>query len=146
MRDFITFAAPVLMLGLLYCLYRAVTMFGGWRPTAAIVWSTDYTEDQQWDDRWGLGLKRGWRFTDGDHQRLIEEVVHYQDDDGNRHSAELRRYVTQGRQPDGAHVIWYDTANPEKVSAFGPGRWLLCAGVVATTLASPINVAMHFHR
>ena len=30
MRDFITFAAPALMLGLLYCIYRAVTLFVAW--------------------------------------------------------------------------------------------------------------------
>jgi hypothetical protein len=146
MGDVITFAAPALMLGFLYCLYRAGTMWSGWRPAAAVVWSTDYTEDQQWDDRWGLGLVRGWRFGDGDHQRLIEEVVHYQDEDGNRHTAELKRYVQQGRQPDGAHVIWYDTANPEKVSASGPGSWLLCAAAVAAMLIGLINLGMQLHH
>ena len=52
---------------------------------------------------------RGWRITDGDNQRLIEETVHYEDEDGERHVAEVKRYVHAGWRPDGAHTIWYDT-------------------------------------
>lgn len=141
MRDFITFAAPALGLGILYCVYRAATLFTAWRPAAAVVWSSDYSEAQQSDDRWGLGFRRGWRLTDGDNSRLIEETVHYRDEDGERRVAEVKRYVRRGWRPDGAHVIWYDTANPDCATAFGPGYWLFTAlvlGVVLTMLISTV--------
>jgi hypothetical protein len=96
MGDFITLAAPALTFALLYCLYRAVTLFAAWRPAAAVVWSSDYSDSEQRDDRWGFGLRRGWRPSDGDHQRLIEETVHYQDEHGERHVAEVKRYVRAG--------------------------------------------------
>lgn len=145
MRDFITFAAPALMLGVLYCVYRAVTLFAAWRPAAATVWSTDYTEAEQRDDFWGLGMLRGWRITDGRDQRLIEETVHYQDEDGERHSADIKRYVRAGWRPSGAHTIWYDSADPDKATAFGPGYWLLNAFALAFMLAMLFNVAMKLH-
>lgn len=142
MRDFITFAAPALMLGLLYCVYRAVTLLTAWRPAAAVVWSTDYTDAEQSDDFWGFGFRRGWRLTDGDHQRLIEETVHYQDENGERHVAEIKRYVRAGWRPSGAHTIWYDSANPGNATGFGPGYWLLIAFSLAVTLVMLFNAAM----
>jgi hypothetical protein len=145
MRDFITFATPVLVLGILYCAYRAVTLFTAWRPAAAVVWSSDYTEDQQRDDFWGFGFRRGWRLTDGDNSRLIEETVHYQDEDGERHAAEVKRYVRRGWRPDGAHVIWYDRANPDSATAIGPGHWLFIALALGVALVMLINAAMQIH-
>ncbi|MES2097737.1 MAG: hypothetical protein V4459_13340 [Pseudomonadota bacterium] len=142
MRDFVTFAAPALMLGILYCLYRAVTLFAAWRPAAALVWSTDYSDAQQSDDRWGLGLKRGWRLTDGNNSRLVEETVHYQDENGERRVAEVKRYVRRGWRPDGAHIIWYDTADPDKATAIGPGHWLLIAFALGVALVVLINAVM----
>lgn len=144
MRDFVTFATPALVLGIFYCLYRAATLFAGWRPAAAVVWSTDYSEAQRFDDRWGMGLKRGWHpFTDGEHSRLVGETVHYRDEHGERHVAEVRRRVRRGRRPDGAHVIWYDTANPDNATAFGPAHWLGIALSLGLALVMLINAAMH---
>jgi hypothetical protein len=142
MGDFITLAAPALMLGLLYCLYRAVTLFTAWRPAAAVVWSSDYSDAEQSDDRWGFGLRRGWRLSDGDHQRLIEETVRYQDEQGERHVAEVKRYVRAGWRPFGAHTIWYDTANPDHATAIGPGTWLVRAIALAAGLVTLIDLAM----
>jgi hypothetical protein len=142
MGDFITLAAPALMLGLLYCLYRAVMLFTAWRPAAAVVWSTDYSDVEQRDDRWGFGLRRGWRLSDGDHQRLIEETVHYQDEKGERHVAEVKRYVRAGWRPFGAHTIWYDAANPGHATAIGPGTWLVRAVALAAGLVMLVNLAI----
>lgn len=145
MGDVVTIAAPALMLGLLYCVYRAVTLFAAWRPAAAVVWSSDYTEAEQRDDRWGFGLRRGWRLTDGDHQRLIEETVHYLDDHGERHVAEVKRYVRAGWRPFGARTIWYDTANPEHATAIGPGSWLVRAVALGAGLVILVDAAMRVH-
>ncbi|HEX4693138.1 DUF3592 domain-containing protein [Sphingomonas sp.] len=142
MRDFITFATPALMLGLLYCLYRAATLFAAWRPAAAVVWGSDYTDAERRDDFWGFGTLRGWRITDGDHQRLIEETVHYQDADGEAHVTEVKRYVRAGWRPSGAHIVWYDTADPDRATALGPGYWLLSAGGLAVALVMLISTAM----
>ena len=142
MRDLITFAAPALMLGLLYCVYRAVTLFTAWRPAAAVVWSSDYTDAERRDDFWGFGTLRGWRLTDGDNQRLIEETVHYLDQHGDRHVAEVKRYVRAGWRPAGAHTIWYDTANPDNATAFGPGYWMLIAFALAAGLVTLIDLAI----
>ncbi|MBS0478590.1 MAG: DUF3592 domain-containing protein [Proteobacteria bacterium] len=145
MRDIITFAAPALMLGMLYCLYRAVTLFAAWKPAAAVVWATDYTDAERRDDFGGLGTLRGWRITDGRDQRLIEETVHYEDEDGERHTAEVKRYVRAGWRPDGAHTIWYDSADPSRATAFGPGYWLLSAAALGFALVMLVNAAMRGH-
>ncbi|MDB5681463.1 MAG: hypothetical protein JWO16_1268 [Sphingomonas bacterium] len=145
MRDLITFAAPALMLGVLYCLYRAVTLFAAWRPAAAVVWATDYTDAERRDDFWGFGTLRGWRITDGDKQRLIEETVHYEDEDGERHVAEVKRYVHAGWRPDGVHTIWYDSADPDRATAFGPGYWLMIAVALAFVLITLMNAAMKIY-
>jgi hypothetical protein len=142
MRDFITFATPALVLAILYCVYRAVTLLTTWRPAAAVVWGSDYTETEQADDFWGFGFQRGWRLTDSDESRLIEETVHYQDEDGERRVASVNRYVRRGWQPDGAHVIWYDTADPNRATAFGPGYWLITAIALGVVLALLINAAI----
>ena len=141
-----TIATPALVLGLLYCLYRAATLLAAWRPAAAVVWSNDYSEAQQFDDRWGLGLKRGWHpFTDGNNSRLIGETVHYQDEHGERHVAEIKRRVRRGWRPDGAHVIWYDTANPDNATAFGPGHWLMSALTCGVLLVTLFSTALQLH-
>jgi len=145
MRDFITFATPALMLGLLYCLYRAATLFAAWRPGAAVVWGSDYTDAERRDDFWGFGTLRGWRITDGDHQRLIEETVHYQDPNGEAHVAEVKRYVRAGWRPSGAHIVWYHTADPDRATALGPGHWLLCAAGLAVALVMLVDTAMKIH-
>lgn len=129
------------MLGLLYCLYRAATLFAAWRPAAAVVWGSDYTDAERRDDFWGFGLLRGWRITDGDHQRLIEETVHYQDADGERHVAEVKRYVRAGWRPSNAHIVWYDTADPDRATALGPGHWLLSAAGLAVALVMLVTTA-----
>jgi hypothetical protein len=145
MRDFMTIITPALVLGVLYCVYRAAILFGSWRPAAAVVWSNDYTDAEQSDDRWGMGMKRGWRLTDGRGQRLIEEVVHYQDEHGDRHVAEVKRYVRAGWRPSGAHTIWYDSAAPDNATTFGPGYWLLSAFALSAVLVSLFSTAMRLN-
>ena len=145
MGDLVIFAAPALVLGILYCTYRALALFSGWRPTAAVVWSTDYPEEQQRDDFWGFGLWRGWRLSDGAHGRLIAETVHYRDEDGERHVADVKRYVRRGWRPNGAHVIWYDTADPNNATGIGPGHWLITAIALAIGLVAVIHAAMRIH-
>lgn len=145
MRDLITFAAPALTLGMLYCLYRAVTLFTAWKPAAAVVWASDYTDAERRDDFWGFGTLRGWRITDGKRQRLIEETVHYQDEDGERHVAEIKRYVRAGWRAPGVHTIWYDSADPGRATGLGPGYWLLTAVALILVLVGLMDVAMRVH-
>jgi len=137
-----TLATPALVLGIFYCVYRAAALFGGWRPAAALVWSSDYSDAQRSDDFWGYGMLRGWRWGDGNGQRLIEETVHYQDEHGDRHVAEVKRYVRAGWRPSNAHTIWYDAAAPDNATTFGPGYWLLTAFVLAALLVTLFTTAM----
>ncbi len=145
MRDFVTFATPMLVLGIFYCMYRTAILFAAWRPAAAVVWSTDYSEAQQSDDLWGFGFRRGWRLGDSRNGRLIEETVHYQDADGERHVAEVKRYVRAGWRPSGTHVIWYDTADPDKATAFGPFYWLTSGFGLGVALVLLLSTAMQMH-
>jgi hypothetical protein len=39
-------------------------------------------------------------------------------------------------------VIWYDTANPDNATAFGPGYWLLIAFALAAGLVMLIDAAI----
>ena len=39
-------------------------------------------------------------------------------------------------------VIWYDTANPDNATAFGPGYWLLIAFALAAGLVTLIDTAI----
>ena len=143
----VTVAAPALVLGLLYCGWRALRLLTGWRPAAAAELWSDYSELEQSDDRWGWGTRRGWHpFTDGDESRTIESTVAFEDASGERHRAQVRRYVRRGRRPDGAFVIWYDPSDPTRATSFGPLYWLLSAACLACALWTLLDAGMKLAR
>jgi hypothetical protein len=144
--DLLILAAPLLMLALLYCGWRGVRLFLVWAPAAAVVVRSDYGELQQQDDFWSLGnpfgTLRGWNWRDGEHSRLIENLVEYRDADGTERRATIERRVRRGWRPSGVITIWYDPASPTRATAFGPGQWLGLALLWACMLVSVIAVGM----
>ena len=140
MRDLLILAAPLLMLSLLYCGWRAARLFLAWNPAAATVWQSDYTDGQRQDDFWrggpGVGSLRGWDGRDGEDSRLIEDEITFTDAGGERRRAVVERRVAAGWRPDSVFTIWYDPADPaRRVTAFGPGHWLGLALLPAGALA-----------
>ncbi|MDB5699368.1 MAG: hypothetical protein JWN69_2172 [Alphaproteobacteria bacterium] len=146
MLDLLILAVPLLMLALLYCGWRGVSLFLSWVPAAAVVVRSDYGELQQQDDFWSLGNPfgrlRGWNWRDGEHSRLIENLVEYRDLDGTEHRATIERRVRRGWRPAGVITIWYDPATPAKATAFGPGYWFALALASACMLVSVVGAGL----
>ena len=59
--------------------------------------------------------------------RLTECWYSYEDDAGTRHTVQLTATVYRGQSPDPSILLWYDPANPARVSRFGPVFWCLIA-------------------
>lgn len=112
--------------GFFYCLFRGLRMFGTMRPAAAMVWRSDYTESQRRDDFWSfgtIGTQRGFNWQDGQNARLIEDEIRFTTADGRKHTALVQRRVRRGWTPSSNYVVWYDPANPARVTAMGPYAW-----------------------
>lgn len=138
MADLLVVAAPLLMLALLYCGWRGLSLLARWRPAAATVWRGDYGELEQLEDFWlksDRATSRGWSPFDGEDRREIEEIVSFEDEAGTRHRAPIRRQVARGCRPDSVYIIWYDPADPRKATARGPWSWLGGALLAAGALA-----------
>jgi hypothetical protein len=139
METVLIVAAPCLALATLYCLWRAAHLFVTWRPAAASVVDSDYDEGQQQEDFWignSLLTSRGFSFRDGEHARLIEDRILFEDAHGERHCATVKRRVRRGWRPWSVYIVWYDPEAPgERVTVFGPGYWLLMAMVWGCLLA-----------
>jgi hypothetical protein len=137
MADLLVIAAPCLMLALLYCSCRGAWLFVRWRPAAATVTRSGYSEQEENYDRW---TARTFDFdgeSDGDGPtRRIEEMVAFTDADGRPRRASVSRRAGPGRRPDGVLMVWYDPARPERATEFGPGRWLGLAALAAVALAA----------
>jgi hypothetical protein len=133
------FIAPCLMLASLWCLWRAWRLLSAWRPAVATVLNSDYDEGQQQEDFWiqnSLMTSRGFHWNDGEHGRMIEDRICFDDADGVRHRATVKRRVRRGWRPWSVYTVWYDPEAPDaRVTAFGPGYWLLLALVWAACLA-----------
>jgi hypothetical protein len=144
--DLLILAAPALMLALLYCLWRAGHLLAAWRPAVASVTGSDYDRAQQSEDFWCFGFtlftSRGWNWRDGEHGRLIEDEISFDDRTGQSHRATVQRRVRRGWRPSSVYTIWYDPEDPARVTAFGPFHWLMLALVWAVTLASLFNLGM----
>jgi hypothetical protein len=112
MRDALILAVPVLVLGILVCCWRTLYLAISRRPAAAVVWRDDVVGD---------------------------EVVHFEDVQGQRHVAQAppRPWLSHGRS--GAHIIWYDPRRPERVTAAGPGSWLLRGAALLLALTMILN-------
>jgi hypothetical protein len=149
-KDALTIAAPILLIAMLYCLWRAIHMFRAWCPAAATVWKSGYGELDQQDDFWHfgftLGTRRGWNWRDGENARLIEDEIIFTDDKGTRHRAMVERRVRRGWRPSNVYTVWYDPARPDGVTTFGPGYWLLMAAVCGCLLAGVFSIGMQLAR
>ena len=138
MTDLLVIAAPLLMLVLLYCGWRAWHLLLNWRAATAGVRKGGYSELDQLEDFWikdDRFTTMGWRPLGGENSRLVEDEVSFVDREGRRHRATVSRYVQQGWRPDSIYTIWYDPDDPSKATAFGPGIWaggaLASAGALA---------------
>ncbi|WP_353229885.1 DUF3592 domain-containing protein [Novosphingobium sp.] len=131
--------AIVAWVAMVYALWRVACMLAGWRPTPAQVCKSDYTDTQQWEDRWlsPMMTSRGYSWRDGDDMRMITDEIVYTPADGHQRRALVERQVVRGWQPSGVYTVWYDTADPTQVTFYGPFYWLLMAassGVIAGVL------------
>lgn len=133
MAGFLMLAALVAWLAFVVCVLRALRLFAGWMPAAATVWRSDYTENQQSDDFWSMGMTlfslRGWNWRDGDDTRYIEDEIRFHDQDGVERRTIVHRWVHRGWQPSGVYTVWYDAADPEKATVLGPFTWALWAAL-----------------
>lgn len=108
-------------------LWRVAVMLAGWQSAAAVVMKSDYTESDQWQDRWSLGntwlTSRGFSWWDDEDSRRVTDEIVYTSDDGRQHRALVARQVARGWMPSGAYVVWYDQSAPERVTVRGPFYW-----------------------
>ena len=139
-------AVPAITLGVLYCLWRAWGLLSGWRPAVANVVDSDYDSPQQKEDFWSFGFtaltSRGWNWRDGENARLIEDRIVFEDGNGTRHRATVKRRVRRGWRPSAVYTVWYDPEDPDRVTAFGPFYWLLMALVCGIMLVTVFSTGM----
>ena len=138
MADLLVIAAPLLMLALLYCGWRAGRLLVRWKPATATVWRGDYDELDQLEDFWIKPdhlTTRGWSMFESDEHREVDELVSFTDADGHSRRAPIRRQVQQGWDPDSIYTIWYDPNDPERATFYGPGSWLIGAVLAGGALA-----------
>lgn len=140
MADLIILAAPLLMLALLFCGWRAGQLLLVWVPATAQVARGGYSELEQQDDFWhganSLLTLRGYDARDGEGTRLIDDEVIFTGGNGEQRRARVQRRVARGWRPDGIFTIWYHPADPARVTAFGPGHWAMLSLFFAAALAA----------
>jgi hypothetical protein len=107
-----------------YAAWLAWRNFMIWQPVSARLTGSDYREAERHFDRMPVYAMAG---DDAETARLTECWYSYDDDGGARHTVQLTTMVNRGQSPDPSKVIWYDPANPARVSRFGPGFWSLIA-------------------
>jgi len=138
MADLLILAAPLLMLAFLYCGWRALRLLACWRPATARVVRGGYGDLDRQEDFW-IGpdhlTTRGWSPFDAEDHREIEDMVEFEDADGQRYRTSITRQVRQGWRPDSLYTIWYDPGDPYKATAHGPGSWLIAALAAGGALA-----------
>lgn len=147
MADFILVALLCAWLFFVFSVWQVVRLLSGWRPAAAKVWRSDYTEAQQREDFWSAGMtaftSRGWNWRDGEDQRHVEDEIVYTPHDGRERRTLVTRQVHRGWTPDSVYTVWYDAADPDRVTTNGPLHWALMAvlGIFATVV-----IANLFHE
>ena len=96
MADLLIFAAPLLMLAMLFCGWQALQRLLVWIPTTAFVSRGGYSALEQQDDFWhGGGTIDAARLQCGRRrgQRLIEDEIRFTDAEGNERCATVERRV-----------------------------------------------------
>lgn len=125
---------------MLFALAQVIDLFTGWHAAMARVRASDYSEAQQWEDRWlpRMATSRGVDWDDGEDERMINETIVYTTLEGHEHVAQVRRQVMAGWQPDSAYTVWYKDADPDCVTMRGPFTWIAvmiaCGAVMAVAL------------
>jgi hypothetical protein len=146
MIDLLILAAPLLVLAMLYCRWRAAHIFATLQPAVANVMRSDYDQSQQSEDFWSFGFtgltSRGWNWRDGENGRLIEDEIFFEDNQGARHRATVQRRVRRGWRPNSVYTVWYDPEDPAKVTAFGPGHWVMLTLVWGVMLATLFGLGL----
>lgn len=138
----LAFAIGALTLASLACLWRAAHMFMSWNIVVGAVRRSGYSEIDQQADYWATA---GQPDLVNDLPRLTEDDVGFTDAAGERRVASVRRLVGRGGRPSSVISLWYDPADAQRVTAFGPGSWLLaalaCGGAVAGLLRLGLLIA-----
>ncbi|MCW1382091.1 hypothetical protein OLX02_04585 [Novosphingobium sp. KCTC 2891] len=120
-----------LALGTCWCLYRATVLFAGWQRAVAHVTRGGYSDTERLDDFFHLqqsfGTIRGWNWRDGEGKRWIEDEVLFETAEGHTQRAIVGRQVTRSWKPSSVFAIWYDRANPARVTAYGAYYWTAMA-------------------
>lgn len=118
---------------MLFALAQVIDLMTGWHACMAQVRASDYTEQQQWEDRWlpRMASSRGFNWRDGEDERLIDETIAYTTLDGIEYVTTIERQVVAGWRPDSVYTIWYKDSDPERITLRGPLTWIavMIAGV-----------------
>lgn len=135
MADFFFIGLLACLGGIVFSVWRACALFDGWLPSAATVWRSDYTENQQSEDLWCAGMtaftSRGYNWRDGEDMRLIEDEIRFYTAEGLEVRAVVERRVHRGFRPAGVYTVWYKVADPHCVTANGPWAWIFYAVLFA---------------
>ena len=110
MTDLILVALFGAWLFFAFSVWQVVRLLSGWKPAAAKVWHSDYSEAQQREDFWSFGMtaftSRGWNWRDGEDQRYIEDEIVYTPQDGRERRSVVKRYVHRGWKPSNVYTVW----------------------------------------
>ena len=127
-----------LVLGLCWCLYRFASLLSGWQVSVAHVWRGGYSDLERLDDfvhmQQSIGTLRGFDIRDGEGKRWIEDEVVFETTEGERIHTMVGRQVQRSWKPTSVFRIWYDRADPQRVTAYGPGYWFAMAILTAAAL------------
>ena len=136
---FVTLSAPALVLALLFSLYAAWSRLTRWRPVAARITGSDYSERER---HWDRFVHRDLLCeVEEEHGRWTSETLRWEDEAGVTRFAEHGRWTGRGDPAESARLMWYDPADPRRTSTAGPGTFLLAAGLSAGALALLLRVA-----
>jgi hypothetical protein len=146
MAQVFLFAALLGWATMVFGLWWVAVMLAGWQSAAATVTKSDYTDTDQWQDRWAHGNYRlmsgNSGLLDDEDSRLVHEDIAYTPADGRERHAMVTRRVARARWrggPAGAYVVWYDQANPDRVTPRGPFYWLWVAAVGGGVMACSVH-------
>ncbi len=140
MSMFMTLAAALALL-VQFALWMVWRNLMIWHPVDAHLSGHDYNQSKQERDnafRVPVGPLTVDLMGPQDDARITECWYRYCDEDGETHTVSLTDLVTRGYNPEASIMLWYDPANPDRCTRFGPGTWLLVLVASAASLAALI--------